>query len=79
MNAPRFAVDHPDYGLELDQALEPMLTAAIDRALAAGWSSDALWPALRSLVANLERAAMRTGGPIRRSPMQRQGLPNPIE
>jgi hypothetical protein len=57
MKSPRFDADHPDYGLEMQEALETELQELIDRALAAGWSKDAIWPALRSLVTNLELAA----------------------
>jgi len=54
--SPRLIAEHPDYGLELEEALEPQLIAAIDQARSAGWDSSAIWPALRSLVSNLERA-----------------------
>ena len=57
MDEPRFPDSHPDYELDLEEAMEPALVVAIDAARIAGWSEDALWPALRSLVTNLEYAA----------------------
>tara|TARA_R110002020_G_scaffold150446_1_gene327135 strand:+ start:545 stop:781 length:237 start_codon:yes stop_codon:yes gene_type:complete len=56
MNPPRFAVSHPDHVLECEEALEPVLIAAVARARAAGWTSDVIWLAILSLVNNLELA-----------------------
>ncbi|KGF68540.1 hypothetical protein LL06_15985 [Hoeflea sp. BAL378] len=61
MKPPRFPADHPDYELEMQMALEPLLIAAIDQARAAGWSDAAILPALRKLVANLDQARTETG------------------
>lgn len=57
MKPPRYPPDHPDYGLELEEEMEPLISAVIDQAISAGWASKAIWPALGSLVRNLERAA----------------------
>ncbi|EDQ33973.1 hypothetical protein HPDFL43_05950 [Hoeflea phototrophica DFL-43] len=54
--APRFAADHPDYCLECEEAVEPFLIGMIGHARDAGWEPSAIWPVLRSLVANLEEA-----------------------
>jgi len=45
------------YTLQGDHS-EQALVAAIDAARVVGWSEDALWPALHSLVTNLEYAAI---------------------
>lgn len=68
MRPPRFAADHPDHGLECEGALEPYLLNIIERASDEGWAHEAIWPALRSLIANLEQAEIenrRTGQAIR--------------
>jgi hypothetical protein len=57
MKRPRFDADHPDYGLELQEALESDLQDLIDRAFTAGWLADEIWPALRSLATSMELAA----------------------
>jgi hypothetical protein len=56
MKPPRLSPDHPDYGRELEAELEPFLTEIVDRIVAAGWSKDAVWTALISLVADLEHS-----------------------
>jgi len=56
MKSPRFAVTHPDYGLECEEALEPYLIAAIDQARGMGWNSGAVWKSLHSVITNLELA-----------------------
>jgi hypothetical protein len=57
MRSPRFDANHPDYELELQEALEGDMQGLVDQALAAGWSEAAIWPALRSLATNMELAA----------------------
>jgi len=57
MKRPRIGAHHPDYELELQEALEGDLQALIDQALAAGWSEEVIWPALHMLATNLELAA----------------------
>ncbi len=54
MKPPMIATYHPDYGLECEQALAPLLLAVIDQVHGAGWDDAAIWPALRSLIDNLE-------------------------
>lgn len=54
MDQPRRPPDHPDYQLECEEALEAAMIGMIDSALAAGWDKATIWPALRSLVDNLE-------------------------
>jgi len=56
MKPPRFAVTHPDYGLECEEALEPHLIAAIDQARGMGWKSGEIWQSLLSVITNLELA-----------------------
>jgi len=56
MNSPKFAIAHPDYVLECEEAMEPSLIAVVDQARAAGWSSDVIWLAVLSLITNLELA-----------------------
>lgn len=57
MKPPRFPSGHPDFVLELEETLDPALQALIEDAKSAGWPDEAIWPALRSLVAHLELAA----------------------
>ncbi|MCC0035504.1 MAG: hypothetical protein H6887_09610 [Hoeflea sp.] len=54
---PRHSKDHPDYRLELEEALLPLVAAAVEEARMAGWDEAAIWPALRSLATNMELAA----------------------
>ncbi|MEM5474416.1 hypothetical protein WNZ14_22030 [Hoeflea sp. AS60] len=56
MKPPRFKATHPDYDLECEEVLEPALIAAIEEARSVGWNTDAIWPALLSLITNLELA-----------------------
>ncbi len=53
---PRFAADHPDYRIEYEEAVEPFVASLVERARASGWEASAVWPVLRSLVANLEQS-----------------------
>lgn len=54
MKPPRFPPDHPGHMRELETELEPFLIELVDRVVRAGWSKDAIWTALISLVAELE-------------------------
>lgn len=56
MKAPRHPPDHPDFVLDLEEMLETGLQTLIKQAREAGWPAYAIWPALRSLVANLHIA-----------------------
>ncbi len=58
MQSPKLSVTHPDYDLACEEALEPALIAAIDKARAVGWKIDTIWPALLSLITNLELAVI---------------------
>jgi hypothetical protein len=60
MKPPRYPPDHPNYGRELEAELEPLITEIVDRVVATGWSKDAVWTALISLVADLENATFAT-------------------
>ncbi|GAB5464363.1 hypothetical protein [Hoeflea alexandrii] len=60
MKPPRYSLNHPNYGAELEAEIEPFLTEIIDRVVDAGWSKDATWTALISLVADLERSTLET-------------------
>lgn len=60
MKPPRFPPDHPNYGADLEAEIEPFLVELVDRVVDAGWSKDATWTALISLVADLERSALAT-------------------
>lgn len=56
MKPPRLPPDHPNYGRELEAELEPVMTEIVARVVDAGWSRDAVWTALISLVADLEHS-----------------------
>jgi hypothetical protein len=60
MKPPRFPPDHPSYGQDLEAELEPFLIEIVEHAVAAGWSKDAVWTALISLVAHLEQSTFDT-------------------
>lgn len=58
---PRHTLDHPDYGLDCQAALEPFFQGLAFKAGEAGWDPTAVALALRDLALNAIKADDQTG------------------
>lgn len=52
ISSPRHKADHPDYGLECQEALDLPARDLVDRAIQAGWSPRAVYRALEEVARN---------------------------
>lgn len=52
IDRPTLALDHPDYDLTCQEALDLAVRDLVDRAIVAGWEPRRIFPALQEVVRN---------------------------